>query len=134
MLKCTGSSIHISLQLHKSSYSTRTHARTHAHTSRTHLPFRIKYFLNRENNVIYHTNRLCVYTIQWCIHIDMYSIKNILKDYLHTIIGHNPTYAYAFFSFWSLYIYDIKFSSVNTLKYLSLCIGKLNKCMDGLVN
>lgn len=34
----------------------------------------------------------------------MYLIKNILKYYLHTIIGQNPNYAYVLFSFWSLYI------------------------------
>ncbi len=54
------------------SYSTHL---THAHTSRMYLPFMIKYLLNRENNIIYHTNRLCL-----IYNTVMYSHRNVLDQ------------------------------------------------------
>lgn len=90
-----------SLQLHKSSYSTHL---THTHTQAEciyHLWLNICWI----EKILFTTQiDSALYTIQWCIHIDMYLIKNILKDYLHTIIGQNPYYAYVLFYFWRLYI------------------------------
>lgn len=97
-----------SLQLHKSSYSTHL---THTHTSRMYLPFMIKYLLNREN-IIYHTNRLClIYNTVMYSHryvLDQEHLKRLFTYYHRA----EPLLCLCVILFLEV-IYNIKFSSVN---------------------